>query len=184
MEFQQDCESKQSWQRSSEKSLKTFLKMVSWEKHVSLQENNNMLGISSVLYVYVTVVTKISRTDKVILLITTIQLVQGKKKKRMKINFLAGEKIRWKSSWVKINTERLFTSYHNGQKNLDWGKYLFFPIKMKLDGKKQDHQLEHLSPTLHSFPKLSFTPSLPALLSPSPAQNSTGGLGSGAVVNP
>lgn len=68
--------------------------MVSWEKHVSLQENNNMLGISSVLYVYVTVVTKISRTDKVILLITTIQLVQGKKKKRMKINFLAGEKIR------------------------------------------------------------------------------------------
>lgn len=68
--------------------------MVSREKHVSLQENNNMLGISSVLYVYVTVVTKISRTDKVILLITTIQLVQGKKKKRMKINFLAGEKIR------------------------------------------------------------------------------------------
>lgn len=55
--------------------------MVSREKHVSLQENNNMLGISSVLYVYVTVVTKISRTDKVILLITTIQLVQGKKKK-------------------------------------------------------------------------------------------------------
>jgi len=46
--------------------------MVSREKHVSLQENNNMLGISSVLYVYVTVVTKISRTDKVILLITTI----------------------------------------------------------------------------------------------------------------
>lgn len=56
--------------------------MVSREKHVSLQENNNMLGISSVLYVYVTVVTKISRTDKVILLITTIQLVQGKKKKK------------------------------------------------------------------------------------------------------
>lgn len=63
--------------------------MVSREKHVSLQENNNMLGISSVLYVYVTVVTKISRTDKVILLITTIQLVQGKKKKKNEDKFLS-----------------------------------------------------------------------------------------------
>ena len=60
-----------------------------------------------------------------------------------------GERIRRKSSWVKIKTGRSFTSYCHGQNRLALREKNLLPIKIDLNCKKQRQKLkQYLLPTL------------------------------------
>lgn len=65
-----------------------------------------------------------------------------------------GDKIRWKISWVKVETGRSLTSYYHRQNRCNLGKINLFPVETDLDSKKQRQNI--------IFSLLTYVPPLPA----------------------
>jgi len=57
-----------------------------------------------------------------------------------------GEKRRWKGSWLEVKVGRSLTDGRPGQSRLGLHKTVVSYCQLKLDGEKQRHRLEHLSP--------------------------------------